>query len=69
MIEGMEQGRSKGERGNGMGLWLVKHIVTRHGGTVEVESQVGKGTRFTVLWPRRMPENAAAKPQLASAAR
>lgn len=47
---------SKGERGNGMGLWLVKQIVTRHGGTIEVESEIGKGTRFTVLWPRKMAE-------------
>lgn len=56
---------SKGDRGNGMGLWLVKQIITRHGGTIEVGSQVGKGTRFTVLWPRKMPENFAANSPLA----
>jgi len=43
---------TKGERGNGMGLWTVKHIVTKHGGSIRVESKLGKGTRFTVWWPR-----------------
>lgn len=46
---------TKGERGNGMGLWLVKQLVTRHGGTVTAESKLGEGSRFTVLWPRRLP--------------
>ena len=43
---------TKGTRGNGMGLWTVKHIVTKHGGSIEVESKVGEGTRFTLWWPR-----------------
>ena len=46
---------TKGERGNGMGLWLVKQLVTRHGGTIEVESKLGEGSRFTVRWPRKFP--------------
>lgn len=46
---------TKGNRGNGMGLWLVKQLVTRHGGSIEVESKPGEGARFTVIWPRRMP--------------
>jgi signal transduction histidine kinase len=48
---------TKGERGNGMGLWLVKQLVTRHGGSIDVESTPGQGTRFTLIWPRRIPEN------------
>jgi signal transduction histidine kinase len=43
---------TKGARGNGMGLWTVKHIVTKHGGSIGVESKVGEGTRFTLWWPR-----------------
>jgi signal transduction histidine kinase len=43
---------TKGSRGNGMGLWMVKHIVDRHGGSVKVESEMGKGTIFTIAWPR-----------------
>lgn len=43
---------TKGSQGNGMGLWTVKHIVDKHGGSVKVESEVGKGTTFTIAWPR-----------------
>jgi signal transduction histidine kinase len=43
---------TKGSQGNGMGLWTVKHIVGNHGGSVKVDSEAGKGTTFTVAWPR-----------------
>lgn len=48
---------TKGRQGNGMGLWTVKHILTRHGGSVGVESEPGRGTRFTLRWPRQLPEH------------
>jgi signal transduction histidine kinase len=48
---------TKGDRGNGMGLWLVKQLVSRHGGTIDVQSTPEQGTRFTLVWPRRIPEN------------
>lgn len=50
---------TKGQKGNGMGLWTVKHIVTRHGGTIRVESILGKGTRFVLWWPRVIPQQVA----------
>lgn len=53
---------TKGDRGNGMGLWAVKKLVTRHGGTIEVESRLGKGTQFTLHWPRQMPAAQQTKP-------
>jgi signal transduction histidine kinase len=46
---------TKGERGNGMGLWVVKKLLERHGATIHLESTPGQGTRFTILWPREIP--------------
>jgi signal transduction histidine kinase len=43
--------RTKETRGSGLGLTLAKHIVEAHGGTIEVESEVGKGSKFTVRIP------------------
>ena len=37
--------------GTGLGLSIVRQILQEHGGTVEVESEVGKGTLFRVLLP------------------
>jgi signal transduction histidine kinase len=43
--------RTKETHGSGLGLTLAKHIVEAHGGSIEVESEVGKGSRFTVRIP------------------
>ncbi|MDA1035524.1 MAG: ATP-binding protein, partial [Chloroflexi bacterium] len=42
---------TKGEKGTGLGLSLVHGIVQRHGGTMDIESETGKGTTFTLEFP------------------
>ena len=43
--------RGEEKRGSGLGLTLVKHIIEAHGGTIEVESEVGEGSKFTIKIP------------------
>ena len=40
-----------GEENRGMGLFIVKSVITEHGGTVEVASTLGEGTVFTIRLP------------------
>ncbi|HEY5893365.1 MAG TPA: ATP-binding protein [Chthoniobacterales bacterium] len=47
----VDRGRSRQRGGTGLGLSIVKHIVQAHGGTVEVESRIGKGSTFHVKIP------------------
>jgi signal transduction histidine kinase len=41
-----------GEAGTGIGLSIVEQIVTQHGGTIQVASEPGKGSRFTLILKR-----------------
>jgi signal transduction histidine kinase/uncharacterized membrane protein (GlpM family) len=42
--------------GTGLGLSIVHELVERHGGTIEVETQLGAGTTFVVTLPRRVDD-------------
>jgi signal transduction histidine kinase len=43
--------KASSEVGTGLGLAIVKDLVERYGGRIEVQSEVGKGTAFTVTFP------------------
>jgi signal transduction histidine kinase len=47
------------ERGTGLGLAIVKHNVELYGGTVRVESGLGNGAKFTLIFPAKASMNLA----------
>ena len=51
-----DQARSRATGGTGLGLAIVKHIATNHGGRVDVISELGVGSTFTLRLPARPPD-------------
>lgn len=49
----VDRARSRDSGGTGLGLAIVKHLVEIHNGTVDVSSEVGKGTTFIIRLPIR----------------
>ena len=42
---------TKGEKGTGLGLWIVRGIIGNHGGKISLKSKVGRGTVFKIELP------------------
>jgi len=55
----VDAARSRELGGTGLGLAIVKHIVNRHRGALEIESEIGRGSIFTVY----LPAAAARRPE------
>jgi two-component system, OmpR family, phosphate regulon sensor histidine kinase PhoR len=49
----VDSGRSRDRGGSGLGLAIVKHALQRHGGWLDVQSTVGKGSTFTCHFPQQ----------------
>jgi two-component system, OmpR family, phosphate regulon sensor histidine kinase PhoR len=58
----VDRGRSRDTGGTGLGLAIVKHIAQRHDAILRFDSTLGKGTRFTLAFPRErvLPPSAGA---------
>jgi two-component system, OmpR family, phosphate regulon sensor histidine kinase PhoR len=51
----VNKARSRQQGGTGLGLSIVKHILILHKGEIEVDSQLGVGTKFVITLPIRQP--------------
>jgi len=49
--------RSRETGGTGLGLSIVKHVMQRHGGSIEIESEPGRGSRFMLVFPAARTRN------------
>jgi two-component system sensor histidine kinase SenX3 len=47
----VDRARSRETGGTGLGLAIVKHVAENHGATIEVESELGRGTTFRIRFP------------------
>ena len=57
----VDRSRSRATGGTGLGLAIVKHVLLRHQAELDVTSEVGKGSTFTVLLPARRISLAAVR--------
>ena len=49
----VDRGRSRETGGTGLGLAIVKHVLSRHGATLVIESELGRGSRFSARFPKK----------------
>ena len=64
----VDRSRSRESGGTGLGLAIVKHVMQRHGGELKIESEMGKGSKFTLIFPAsRVLQSAPSKVEEAEA--
>ena len=47
----IDRSRSRETGGTGLGLAIVKHVIQRHGGSLQIESKINQGSRFSLAFP------------------
>jgi two-component system phosphate regulon sensor histidine kinase PhoR len=62
----IDQSRSRETGGTGLGLAITKHVMQRHGGELQIQSELGKGSTFNLNFPASRVANHAATPDLHS---
>ena len=60
----IDQSRSRETGGTGLGLAITKHVMQRHGGELQVQSEQGKGSTFNLIFPASRIANQFATPDL-----
>lgn len=56
----VDRSRSRDTGGTGLGLAIVKHVLTHHQATLEIESEPGRGSRFSAVFPAKRVRSRAA---------
>jgi len=60
----IDQSRSRETGGTGLGLAITKHVMQRHGGELQIQSELGKGSSFNLIFPASRVANHVATPDL-----
>jgi two-component system phosphate regulon sensor histidine kinase PhoR len=47
----VDRSRSRDRGGTGLGLAIVKHVVQRHGAVLHIDSEPGRGSHFSIVFP------------------
>jgi hypothetical protein len=67
-FEQIESHQSKKHRGTGLGLALSKSLIALHGGALQLDSELGKGTTVTITLPFNGADENASEPRVEEAA-
>jgi two-component system phosphate regulon sensor histidine kinase PhoR len=60
----IDQSRSRETGGTGLGLAITKHVMQRHGGELQIQSELGNGSTFNLIFPASRISHQIAAPEL-----